>query len=83
MEQRRLGPTRRDVPVIGQGTWYNDNDDPEQAIDALRRGLDLGMTHIDTAEMYGSGASEDMVATAIEGRRCPASAGNGETLHSS
>jgi diketogulonate reductase-like aldo/keto reductase len=69
MEGRHFGPTDRDVPVIGQGTWYNDNEDPEQAIDALRRGLDLGMTHIDTAEMYGSGASEDMVAAAIEGRR--------------
>jgi diketogulonate reductase-like aldo/keto reductase len=55
--------------MIGQGTWYNDNEDPELAIDALGRGLDLGMTHIDTAEMYGSGAAEDMVAAAIEGRR--------------
>jgi diketogulonate reductase-like aldo/keto reductase len=69
MEQHRFGPTSRDVPVIGQGTWYNDNEDPDLAIDALRRGLDLGMTHLDTAEMYGSGAAEDLVATAIEGRR--------------
>jgi diketogulonate reductase-like aldo/keto reductase len=69
MERQHFGRNDRDVPVIGQGTWYNDNEDPEQAIDALRRGLDLGMTHIDTAEMYGSGASEDMVAVAIEGRR--------------
>ncbi len=69
MEARHFGPTDRDVPVIGQGTWYNDNEDPEQAIEALRRSLDRGMTHIDTAEMYGSGASEDMVAAAIEGRR--------------
>ncbi len=36
---------------------------------ALRRGLDLGMTHIDTAEMYGSGEAETLVGTAIEGRR--------------
>ena len=69
MERRHFGPTRRDVSVIGQGTWYNDNEDREHAIDALHRGFDLGMTHIDTAEMYGSGASEDMVAVAIEGRR--------------
>ena len=41
----------------------------EAAIAALRRGLDLGMTHIDTAEMYGSGAAEDLVGEAIAGRR--------------
>ena len=69
MELRPFGPTQREVPVIGQGTWYNDNEDPASAIDALRRGLDLGMTHIDTAEMYLSGAAEDLVAEAIAGRR--------------
>ena len=69
MERRRFGPTDREVPVIGQGTWYNDSDDRASAIAALRRGLDLGMTHIDTAEMYGSGAAEEMVAEAIAGRR--------------
>ena len=69
MERRPFGPTDGKVPVIGQGTWYNDNEDPAAAIDALRRGLDLGMIHIDTAEMYGSGAAEDIVAEAIAGRR--------------
>ncbi len=69
MELRPFGLTQRKVPVIGQGTWYNDNEDPASAIDALRRGLDLGMTHIDTAEMYLSGAAEDLVAEAIAGRR--------------
>ena len=69
MERRHFGPTHRDVPVIGQGTWYNDNEDPEQAIEALRRGLDRGMTYIDTAEMYGSGAAEELVGAAIAGRR--------------
>src|SRR5262249_35259411 len=69
MEQRPFGPTRREVPVIGQGTWYNEDDDRAAAISALRVGLDLGMTHIDTAEMYGSGAAEEMVAEAIAGRR--------------
>jgi diketogulonate reductase-like aldo/keto reductase len=69
MEHRHFGPNRRDVPVIGQGTWYNDNEDPELAIDALRRALDLGLTHIDAAEMYLSGAAEDIVAAAIAGRR--------------
>src|SRR4051812_49723609 len=69
MERRRFGPIRREVPIIGQGTWYIDESDPAGAIAALRRGLDLGMTHVDTAEMYGSGAAEEIVAEAIAGRR--------------
>ena len=69
MELRLFGPTKREVAVIGQGTWYKESDDRASAVAALRRGLDLGMTHIDTAEMYGSGAAEDVVAEAIAGRR--------------
>src|SRR6266851_7876105 len=69
MERRRFGSTDRQVAVIGQGTWYNESDDRPSAIAALRRGLDLGMTHIDTAEMYGSGTAEELVAEAIVGRR--------------
>jgi diketogulonate reductase-like aldo/keto reductase len=69
MERRHFGPTGREVAVIGQGTWYDDNDDPASAIAALRLGLDLGMKHIDTAEMYGSGAAEKLVGQAIAGRR--------------
>jgi diketogulonate reductase-like aldo/keto reductase len=67
MERRPFGPTRREVPVIGQGTWNIDRGDRASAVAALRRGLDLGMTHIDTAEMYGD--AEVMVAEAIAGRR--------------
>jgi diketogulonate reductase-like aldo/keto reductase len=69
MERRRFGPTNREVAVIGQGTWYIERGDRASAIAALRRGLDLGMTHIDTAEMYGSGVAEAIVAEAIGGRR--------------
>jgi diketogulonate reductase-like aldo/keto reductase len=69
MERRPFGPTKREVSVIGQGTWQMENDDRVSAIAALRRGLDLGMTHIDTAEMYGSGTVEELVAEAIAGRR--------------
>jgi diketogulonate reductase-like aldo/keto reductase len=69
MESHPFGPSRRDVAVIGQGTWQIENEDRDRAIDSLRRGLDLGMTHIDTAEMYGSGAAEELVAAAIAGRR--------------
>jgi diketogulonate reductase-like aldo/keto reductase len=69
VDLHRFGNTRRDVPVIGQGTWYQEDDDPATALAALRRGLSLGMTHIDTAEMYGSGAAEGIVGQAIAGRR--------------
>ena len=69
MEHRPFGPTKREVPVIGQGTWYIDEKDRAAAVSALRRGLDLGMTHIDTAEMYGSGAAETIVGEGIAGRR--------------
>ena len=69
MERRRFGPTNRQVPVIGQGTWYDESTDRATAVAALHLGLDLGMTHVDTAEMYGSGAAEEMVAEAIAGRR--------------
>ena len=69
MEHRLFGPTRRQVSVIGYGTWDIENAERAQAIAALRRGLDLGMNHIDTAEMYGSGAAEEVIAEAIAGRR--------------
>src|SRR5689334_11506472 len=69
VELHHFGSTRRDVPVIGQGTWYLEDDDHAAALAALRRGLDLGMTHIDTAEMYGSGAAEEIVGQVIAGRR--------------
>jgi diketogulonate reductase-like aldo/keto reductase len=66
---RRFGPTGRDVAMVGQGSWRSDEGPAATAIGALRRGLDLGLTHIDTAEMYGSGAAEKLVGAAIEGRR--------------
>ena len=69
MERRHFGPGRREVPVIGQGTWYIEDGERRTVIAALRRGLDLGATHIDTAEMYGSGAAEEIVGEAIAGRR--------------
>ena len=59
------------VPVIGQGTWEvgDHTTDARSEIEALRTGLDLGLTHIDTAEMYGNGRSERLGGQAIEGRR--------------
>ena len=67
MERRPFGPVPRDVPAIGQGTWYIDDAHRPTAVSALRRGLDLGMTHIDTAEMYGD--AEVVVGEATAGRR--------------
>jgi diketogulonate reductase-like aldo/keto reductase len=67
MEHRRFGPVRREVAVIGHGTWQIADGDRAGAVEALRRGLDLGMTHVDTAEMYG--AAETIVGEAIAGRR--------------
>ena len=69
MQKHRFGATLRNVPVIGQGTWFIDEAEREQAIAALRLGLDLGMTHIDTAEYYGWGVAEEIVGAAIAGRR--------------
>jgi diketogulonate reductase-like aldo/keto reductase len=69
METRAFGATGRRVPVIGQGTWNLERGDEAKAVAALRRGLDLGMTHVDTAEMYGRGAAERSIAKAIAGRR--------------
>jgi diketogulonate reductase-like aldo/keto reductase len=71
MIKRKFGWTGVEVPIIGQGTWMIDGD-PEtesRAIQTLRLGLDLGMSHIDTAEMYGEGHVEELVGKAIAGRR--------------
>jgi diketogulonate reductase-like aldo/keto reductase len=67
LKQKKFGSNGPEVSVIGQGTWYIDRGDRKSAVAALRRGIDLGMTHIDTAEMYGD--AELVVAEAIAGRR--------------
>ncbi|MDB5648946.1 MAG: aldo/keto reductase, partial [Hyphomicrobiales bacterium] len=69
VRKRPFGPLQREVGIIGQGTWYIEDGDRASAIAALRRGIDLGMNHIDTAEMYGAGAAEELVGQAISGRR--------------
>ncbi|UFZ06973.1 aldo/keto reductase [Bradyrhizobium ontarionense] len=67
MKHKTFGTGGAGVSVIGQGTWYLDHADRSRAITTLRRGLDLGMSHIDTAEMYGD--AELVIAEAIAGRR--------------
>jgi diketogulonate reductase-like aldo/keto reductase len=69
MQQKTFGSSGLELPVIGQGSW----DVPEsgarlaEAKLALRRGIELGMTHLDTAEMYGAGAVERILGEAISG----------------
>ncbi|WP_353181291.1 aldo/keto reductase [Bosea sp. (in: a-proteobacteria)] len=67
--QRSFGAGGPAVSSIGQGSWHIEQGDRREAIAALRRGLDLGLTHIDTAEMYGDGRSEALIGEAIAGRR--------------
>jgi diketogulonate reductase-like aldo/keto reductase len=69
MQPRKLAWTGVSIPVVGQGTYLMEHDPPEEALAALRAGLDVGLTHIDTAELYGSGRVEQLVGRAIEGRR--------------
>lgn len=69
METHRFGAAGPAVPAIGQGTWYLEQAPRAAGIAALRRGFDLGLTHVDTAELYGSGAAEEIVGEAIAGRR--------------
>jgi len=61
----------RSIPIFGQGTWLMGEVSSKRNAElaALQRGLDLGLTLIDTAEMYGDGAAEELVGQAIEGRR--------------
>ncbi|MGW1130780.1 aldo/keto reductase [Streptomyces griseoluteus] len=64
-------PSGEEISALGQGTWYLGEDPArrEQEIAALRLGVDLGMTVVDTAEMYGDGAAEELVGEALQDRR--------------
>ncbi|MEU9923112.1 aldo/keto reductase [Streptomyces griseoluteus] len=64
-------PSGEEISALGQGTWYLGENPArrEQEIAALRLGVDLGMTVVDTAEMYGDGAAEELVGEALQGRR--------------
>jgi diketogulonate reductase-like aldo/keto reductase len=72
MEYKSLGQTGIRIPVLGLGTWglgFSHGGDFLTAVSALRHGIDLGLTLIDTAESYGSGRSESIVGEAIKDRR--------------
>ena len=72
MEFRALGKTGEKVPAVGLGTWEiggrstGDSSRDVEGVEALRLGLDLGMTLIDTAEMYGGGHSEEVVGRVLK-----------------
>ena len=69
MISRRFGPLDVEVPIVGLGTWHLELADREAAIRAIRRALERGMTHVDTAELYGRGAVEELVGEALAGYR--------------
>jgi diketogulonate reductase-like aldo/keto reductase len=68
MRVKKFGPLKYEVPIIGQGTWQlpESGEALEQAKVSLREGIELGLTHIDTAEMYGNGSAEELIAQAIK-----------------
>ena len=73
MEYRLLGRTSEKIPTIGMGTWriglYRSTKERRDQVNALRRGFELGMNLVDTAEMYHSGRSEEVVAEAVRDTR--------------
>ncbi|MCS3602648.1 diketogulonate reductase-like aldo/keto reductase [Buttiauxella sp. BIGb0471] len=71
MAQQILFSDSQPLPAIGQGTWYMGENAAQQTdeVNALRAGIDLGLTLIDTAEMYANGGAEKVVGEAISGRR--------------
>jgi aryl-alcohol dehydrogenase-like predicted oxidoreductase len=75
MRRQRLGSQGPELSVIGFGAWeaggdaWGPNPSDDEAVEAMRAGLDAGINWIDTAEVYGNGRSEELVGRAIEGRR--------------
>ena len=69
LPHRPFGPTGRDVPVIGLGTWKLERAERGRAVTAVRAALDAGLVHVDTAELYGDGKVESLLGEALAGRR--------------
>src|SRR6266480_3703628 len=77
LEFRPLGKTSESIPEVGMGTWgmgggmHADSSRDSESIEALTLGLELGMTLVDTAALYGAGHSEEVVSRALEDWRKP------------
>ena len=70
MEMRRLGRSGLEVSAIGLGgNTFGATVDGDEAVEVIRRALDLGITFVDTADIYSMGRSEELVGRAIAGRR--------------
>jgi diketogulonate reductase-like aldo/keto reductase len=69
VKKRSFGSAQPGISVIGQGTWNLELAPRAEAVKTLQRGIELGMTHLDTAEMYGGGRAEAITGEAIAGRR--------------
>lgn len=69
MQRRPFGSLGIDIPVIGLGTWNMEYDNRAACIAAIQRALEVGLTHIDTAQLYGSGQVETLAGEALAGRR--------------
>lgn len=69
MRTAAFGPARIALPVVGQGTWNFEHDDRRAALEALEAGIDAGLRHIDTAELYGSGSVETLIGPVVARRR--------------
>jgi diketogulonate reductase-like aldo/keto reductase len=66
---KTFGYSQQQVSIIGQGTWQMEKNNRADCISSLKRGIELGMTHIDTAELYGAGKVEELVSEVIAGQR--------------
>lgn len=69
VQRRPFGPRGDEVPWLGQGTWQLEQAPRADAIAALQRGFELGLVHVDTAEMYGDGRVEELLGEAMQGWR--------------
>lgn len=69
MRHQMFGPAQLRLPVMGLGTWNMERDDRDRVIAAIRRAIELGLCHLDTAELYGMGEVETLVGEAIRGQR--------------
>jgi diketogulonate reductase-like aldo/keto reductase len=69
MRKRKFGRTGVDVAIVGEGTWNMERDHEADVLAAVRTSVEMGMDHVDTAELYGSGRVETMVGEALAGIR--------------